>query len=298
MAWSDILTLFGLVLGTVGAIVLTYDLFYKPGANFQATVIKTKLENLRQFRAEVRERINKYPQPPYTPAEIQQFLQDEEKEWEPRERELAKQDAEFQDKYDQHVQKLGGYGVLLIVLGFILQIAGILVHAKEEKEKESAHHEETHRTAPHHTDLQFARPFCVQPFPSGEDRGVDAESSVRRLADNLGGEMSRNRLMSLIFVGSVDKQPLRREQAIKFKSNRGLAKARAVWVKEKLRTLLPTFPSKLVVLAAGPTIEAKTQDAKQLDRFVAVYPVWEDETIKTAEVEREFNCGTKLEEQP
>jgi hypothetical protein len=184
MAWSDILTLIGLILGTVGGIVLTYDLFYRPGANFQATVIKTKLENMRQFRAHIRQSIKSYAQPPYTLAEIQKMLDEEEGQLGPRERDRAKQDAEFLDKYEKSVQKLGAYGVLLIVIGFIFQIFGLLFHAKEEKEKESTPHHE--RLAPQNVKYADWRAKDLSgPYNKGMAERVGFEPTVEFLLHTL-----------------------------------------------------------------------------------------------------------------
>jgi hypothetical protein len=298
MAMSDFLTLVGLVIGTVGAIVLTYDLFYKPGANFQAEVIKNKLQNMREFRAEIRAKMRAYPQPPYTPAEIQKFLDEEEAEWGTRERDLAQQDAEFLHKYEGRVQKLGGYGVLLIVIGFVFQIAGILVHSKEEKSKESRSHNEDgrgHQPETHNADLRFSHPRCVQPFPPGEDQSNPAETTIKTIAATMRDEVTHNHLMSVVFVGSVDKQPLSPEQRKKFKSNRGLAEARAVWVEERLRSFLPALPSNVVVLTSGPSVEAKTKSEKELDRFVAIYPVWQQEATNTVEESAEIGFRLRCE---
>jgi uncharacterized membrane protein len=133
MTLSDIVTLVGLAIGTVGAIFLAYDVVYGPGKAFQANVINTKLQNMREFRALNQRGIRNYPQPPYTPQEIQEFLEKEEQDWGPQERDLVKQDSEFMDRYENRVVTLGAFGVLLIVAGFLLQIAGLVIHACRKK---------------------------------------------------------------------------------------------------------------------------------------------------------------------
>jgi hypothetical protein len=85
--------------------------------------------------------------------------------------------------------------------------------------------------------------------------------------------MSHGQLLALVLVGSVDNQPLRGDLKVKFKSNRGLAEARALWVEGRLHSLLPALPPKTVILASGPSIEATTPEAKQQDRHVAVYAI-------------------------
>jgi hypothetical protein len=107
-------------------------------------------------------------------------------------------------------------------------------------------------------------------------------------------EITHNHLMFVLFVGSVDKQPLSPAQKKKFKSNHGLAEARAVRVEEQLQSFLPSLPRKIMVMASGPTIEGRTRGEKELDRFVAIYPVWKQDTTTVQEAtETGFACGAK-----
>jgi hypothetical protein len=294
MPWSDILALMGLVLGTVGGIALAYDVFFKSGAKFQESVAYKRLQTHRQFRANQQATIKATNA---SPAEIQKDLDKEEADNAPNEQRLEKDALESIDKYEERVRKIGGWGVLLIVIGFGCQIAGIICHAIEEQRRDTNSHNQRGRgqEQPHVTDLRFSRPQCVQPFPSGEDRATDAENRLKILADRMRSEMSHNRLMSVVFVGSVDKEPLSPAERKKFKTNLGLAEARAKWVEERLRLFLPALPAKVVALASGPRVEARTREEKELDRFVAIYFVWEHETSKMVEelTEPGFTCDAQ-----
>jgi hypothetical protein len=128
MSGSDIVNLVGLGIGSIGAILLAYDVIYRPGAVFQAEVIKTKLENLKRLRAYIRGNTERLPCPPYTQQEISRLLDEEEKKWGPEESALAGQNQTFLDKYESRVVNLGATGVCLIVLSFILQFTAVLIH--------------------------------------------------------------------------------------------------------------------------------------------------------------------------
>lgn len=127
MTPSDLWTLIGLGLGTIGAVLLAYDVVYGAGNRFRASVLKTQLETLRSTRKFTRGVIEGMPKPPWTPAEIKQQLDKEEGEWGPRERELAEKAANIRPRYEDRVVTFGAYGVLMIVGGFLLQIVGLLL---------------------------------------------------------------------------------------------------------------------------------------------------------------------------
>ena len=128
MTPSDILNLIGLGLGTIGAVLLAYDVVYGPGKRWQAEVARTQLSNLRNLRAHLRESTKTLPCPPYTDGEIQKLLAAEEMKWGPQENALATKDASFLPEYESSVVTLGAYGVGLIVLSFVLQFVGVLIH--------------------------------------------------------------------------------------------------------------------------------------------------------------------------
>lgn len=283
MTSSDILTLIGLSLATLGAILLAYDVVYGPGKRFQAGNLAKQLRNLRSTRRFVQGSIK--ASKGFTPQEIQKQLDEEEQKNGAAERELVEQNEKFLNNYELRVTMLGAYGVLLIVAGFVLQIVGLLIHPSEKK---------TIVVENPTISLQISQPRCIRPFDPGEDTGVQAEKAVKLLAYNLAFEMSREKLLSLVLVGSVDKQQLRKGLKTKFGSNRGLAKARATWVESKLRSLLPSMPSNVVILTAGPTIEATTPQAKEQDRYVAIYSIWDQtlnpEFLGADQAEPQFVC--------
>src|SRR5437879_1439177 len=92
MATSDILTLIGLGLGTVGGIMLAYDVVYGPGKRFQANNLKTQLRLWREMRTFVQNSIKSTKAHPL--EEIQKELEKEEQDNGPKEHELVKQNEE------------------------------------------------------------------------------------------------------------------------------------------------------------------------------------------------------------
>ena len=129
MMASDIWTLVGLSLGTLGAVFLAYEVVFGQGNRFQAESIRHKLEGLKNTRTYVQASIKALPQPPYNPAEIKKLLDDEAREWGPDETKLTEQDKGFYESFENRVVTLGAGGVVLIVFGFALQIVGLLLHA-------------------------------------------------------------------------------------------------------------------------------------------------------------------------
>lgn len=127
IASSDVWTFSGLCLGTIGAVLLAYEVVYGPGKRFQATVFKTQLETLRQSRKYWRDSLKGF-----LPEERQKYLDEEEQQFGPQERELAKKVEEDYSRFEDRVVTLGAWGVILIVLAFLLQIVGLGVHAYEQ----------------------------------------------------------------------------------------------------------------------------------------------------------------------
>jgi|SRR6185312_17028312 len=127
MDLSDGLTLAGLSLGTIGAVLLAYDVVYGPGKRWQASIIKGKLEQLQGFRKLIRSRTEALPRPPYTEQDIQKLLEEQDAKWGPEEAALKQQNEIFLDRYESRVVNLGAVGVILIVLSFAVQIGGVLV---------------------------------------------------------------------------------------------------------------------------------------------------------------------------
>src|SRR5881628_3214845 len=107
MTPSDIWTLVGLSLGTLGAVLLAYDVVYGAGNRFQASVLKRQLDTLRSTRKYSRETIERLPQPPWAAAEIQKELEREEKEWGPQEVKAAQEASRFPKQYADRIVTLG-----------------------------------------------------------------------------------------------------------------------------------------------------------------------------------------------
>jgi hypothetical protein len=128
MTPSDISNLVGLCLGTIGGVLLSYDVIYGAGKRFQASNFKTQLEVLKRTRKLSQDVINNLPSN-WTYKEKEAELAKEEREWGPQQVTLQDKVDTFYKKYEGTVVTLGAYGVMLIVLAFLLQIAGVILHA-------------------------------------------------------------------------------------------------------------------------------------------------------------------------
>ncbi|MGB2664549.1 MAG: hypothetical protein WAK48_11125 [Candidatus Acidiferrum sp.] len=266
------MTIIGLALGTYGGYLLAIDPLYRAGARWRLQNLRTQLDNFRTFRRNQQKDIRALSQPPYTPQEIHEELDNEERDNLPKEQEYMADIDGFMDDFEKEVHVKGERGMKLIVLAFVLQIVGVLLQAifkEKPKPVENPIHAEQAKVP------VFALPLCIGPFDPATDRGPAPEQAVQLAADKLNGDLPQRRLLSVFVLGSVDKQPLSPAAKKKFGSNRGLADARASWVEGQLRDLLRAPPDRFLVLSSGPTIEARTVKDRQQDRFVEIYPVWE-----------------------
>lgn len=109
--------------------LLAYDVVYGPGKRFQASNLKTQLEVLKGTRKLSQDTINNLPAN-WTKEQKQEQLDKEEADWGPEQRELQKKVDTFYTKYEGRVVTLGAYGVMLIVTAFLLQIVGVVLHAR------------------------------------------------------------------------------------------------------------------------------------------------------------------------
>jgi hypothetical protein len=272
MTPSDIVTLIGLVSGTVGAVLLAYDVIYRPGANWQANNFLVQYETFRKTRHFVQQKIKSYSQPPYTPQEIQAELDEEERKNSKEEAKYAAKAKEYIESYENQAAKFGVWGVKLIVVAFILQAIGLIIHSREETKAPTVVEK-----PPADNRLRTDAPRSIGPFRAGDDRGPVAEKTVELFAGELHAAMSKKPLRALLLVGSVDKQQLGGRLRTKFRSNEGLAEARAEWVEDRLRHLVSTLPPDVLILWSGPTIEAQSLAEKEHDRHVDIYAVWQEE---------------------
>jgi hypothetical protein len=119
-----LLSLAGLALGAFGAFLLAFDVVWGPGKRWKAASLKNQLETLRSTRKFVRDATTNLPHPPWTEAEIERLLQQEEDEWGAKERALATQSANFLPRYEGRVVTMGAVGIILIGVSFILQFFG------------------------------------------------------------------------------------------------------------------------------------------------------------------------------
>jgi hypothetical protein len=90
------------------------------------SIAKRQLETLLKTRKYSREIIKGLPQPLWKPEEIQQQLDAEESEWGPQERELTETTNTGHDRYENRVVTLGAVGVLLLIVGFAVQLMWLI----------------------------------------------------------------------------------------------------------------------------------------------------------------------------
>jgi hypothetical protein len=127
----DILTLAGLLLGTIGGALLAYDPILGAGKRFQADVLQNQLASVRNLRAMQRRVIEGLPGN-WTKAERDAEFEKEEAEWGPREADLAKKAQEAKPKFEDRVVAFGTIGLLLIIGSFALQAASLILHIVAE----------------------------------------------------------------------------------------------------------------------------------------------------------------------
>jgi hypothetical protein len=279
MTWADGVTLLGLFLGTVGALLLAFDPLYRSGTQFQVSMLEIALKNVQRGRKGIQEGWkNLLAHKPPNEAYIRSEIEKERLEGDEEERSLEASINEYKEKYEKEVFTKGKLGAALLCVGFILQGIGILIQPKKEaKPVDTGTQIHSLPVAPVSQSIVPPPdvPECVGPFNSGNDRGEGPEKAVNRIAGQLNEERSGRQLMSLFVLGSADNQRLRKSLKSKFVSNRGLAQARALWVDDRMQGLLQFRSPSVVIISSGPTIEAKSAEERERDRFVEVYPVWQ-----------------------
>lgn len=125
---------------------------------------------------------------------------------------------------------------------------------------------------------------CVGYFPTGlaelasdppakpEERCSNENGSqLDRIKAGINRHEGPNDVVSVVLVGSADRQALRGKLRTMYDSNMGLARRRAEWVRKNLKTNIPAL-----VLTTGPQ---KTEDSVNLvdlakDRSVDVWVLW------------------------
>jgi hypothetical protein len=281
MTIADYIILVGLSLGTIGALLLAFDPMFRLGTQGQIAKKEASLENVRKGRKATQDGWKKLLEPkPANEAYIRMEIEKEREEGDKEERRLESELKGYKEKYEKEVFVKGWLGVRLICAAFVLQGIGVWMQSKKEAQAdERGTHVHSIPSAASPLDI----PRCIGPFKPGNDRGSEAEKAAKLIAGKLKEEMSQRHLVSLLVLGSVDKQPLRESVKRKFVSNRGLAEARASWVEGKLQDLLQVHWPNVVIVSSGPTIEAKNAEERERDRFVEVYPVWEAMTSQPRE---------------
>jgi hypothetical protein len=96
-------------------------------------------------------------------------------------------------------------------------------------------------------------------------------SQMERIRAGIKRHAGPNDVVSVVLVGSADRQALHGKLRAKYDSNMGLARRRAEWVRENLKIDIPAL-----VLTTGPQ---KTEDSIKLvdlakDRSVEVWVLW------------------------
>jgi hypothetical protein len=272
MSFGDILALIGLVLASYSAWLLAYDPLYRGGSAFRIKNLRTDLDNFRKTRKFAEDQLKKsLDSGAYTEARYRQEMAKVEEDYGPKEREKEKTLQEYPEKYESDVFRKAELGAKLLIVAFALQAFGLLLQAFEKKgPSETKVTIQVEQSKPMPTDV----PICIGPFKPGEDSGAMPEAAVLAIANKLNEVIPDRHLLSLLVLGSADKQPLKKALLKKYGSDRGLAEARASWVKTRMKTLLKVQPTSYVILASGPTIESKTVSDREQDRFVEVYEVW------------------------
>lgn len=117
----------GLWLDIVGVALLTYDILYKPGKIFQIKTKKTQLKSSKWVRDSIIAMHKHLPQPPYTEERIQALINETNANYEKSSGEIEDQVRNLEEGYPKKVFKWGLRGIILVIIGFILQGVGTML---------------------------------------------------------------------------------------------------------------------------------------------------------------------------
>lgn len=120
------------------------------------------------------------------------------------------------------------------------------------------------------THVTLQRLLTVGPFPKGRHEIGDV-GLANCLRKSVADARIHGSLGGWEIVGRVDKQELKRENAVIYGTNQALAMSRATWVREQLEKAIPEFESDhSLISVGGATSLGKVPEAARMDADRAV----------------------------
>ena len=119
-------TIIGLLLDIIGAWLIAYEFIWRYPKMWQAKIAETRIQNLESNRDELKRTNNNLPSPPYTREEIHGFQVELDKKyevWINIQRDIVETNT-MGHKDRAIIISLAG--LLLLTVGFALQIAGVI----------------------------------------------------------------------------------------------------------------------------------------------------------------------------
>jgi hypothetical protein len=165
----------------VGSIFLGIDVVLGPGQRFKAESLKAQLQNLQRTRDFVKDMIRRLPSPPWTPAEMQGQLDDEDRKWAAQEAALKQKLDRFSGtlaRYENRIASMGMLGTVLLVLAFLLQAVALYRNAQVVKPVTNPESVDFKATAEH----RLLGPECLGPFESGKTTGAELLPRIAQIA--------------------------------------------------------------------------------------------------------------------
>jgi hypothetical protein len=123
---ADIMNIAGLAVVTISGVMLAFDPLYGAGNRFQLKNAEHQLTNMKSSREKI---INDWyatpkwkDDPEYVEGEIKKLAEESKR----NEDKLETKIANLGDKFEDRAVTLAAYGVILLVIGFALQLGGTL----------------------------------------------------------------------------------------------------------------------------------------------------------------------------
>jgi hypothetical protein len=111
----------GLIFEVIGVWLVAYDLIWGLKRRNRLYIVESQLNNLSKHLKQMKSIIEKTPSPPYSQQQIQEFLSENEEQWEPRIAELTFEKSKLENTPD-FVAMISLLGLVMISVGAILQI--------------------------------------------------------------------------------------------------------------------------------------------------------------------------------
>jgi len=118
MFQTKILIIIGPISDIIGVILISYELLWRPGKQFQLNMIKNKLKNSLDHRDSLIRGYKKIPRPPCDDEKIQPFIDKTNKNHLEVKEKLEQEKENIENEYRKGYYKNSLRGLFLIVIGF------------------------------------------------------------------------------------------------------------------------------------------------------------------------------------